>query len=187
MALVAQGGSDDLHNCCINRLMGRGNDNHNKGRDEVMNTEIGRYYWLAPWDLASDHLMISELRWDVLSASPVIVIGHAGDKASIVTNAEGGYSWCVMNEDLTPIHTKFRMKALEDVDKPASDPVHHPSHYTYGKIETIDFIMDKDLNFNLGNAVKYVVRSGHKGNAVQDLEKAKQYIDFEIQHLKGER
>ena len=40
MALVAQGGSDDLHNCCTNRLMGRGNDNHNKGRDEVMNTEI---------------------------------------------------------------------------------------------------------------------------------------------------
>lgn len=40
MALVAQGGSDDLHNCCINGLMGRGNDNHNKGRDEVMNTEI---------------------------------------------------------------------------------------------------------------------------------------------------
>ena len=37
MALVAQGGSDDLHNCCTNRLMGRGNDNHNKGRNEVMN------------------------------------------------------------------------------------------------------------------------------------------------------
>lgn len=48
MALVAQGGSDDLHDCCINRLMGRGNDNHNEGRDEVMNTEIGRCYWLAP-------------------------------------------------------------------------------------------------------------------------------------------
>ena len=40
MALVAQGGSDDLHNCCINRFMGRGNDNHNEGKDEVMNTEI---------------------------------------------------------------------------------------------------------------------------------------------------
>ena len=38
MALVAQGGSDDLHDCCINSLMGRGNDNHNEGKDEVMNT-----------------------------------------------------------------------------------------------------------------------------------------------------
>ena len=65
MALVAQGGSDDLHNCCINRFMGRGNDNHNKGRNEVMNTEIGRFYWLARWDIVSDYLMIEGLRWDV--------------------------------------------------------------------------------------------------------------------------
>lgn len=68
-----------------------------------------------------------------------------------------------------------------------SDPVHHPAHYNYGKIEVIDFILDKNLSFNLGNVVKYVARAGHKGDAIRDLEKAKQYIDFEIQHLKGER
>lgn len=77
----------------------------------------------------------------------------------------------------------------------ASDPVAHPAHYTYGKIEVIDFIQDKDLNFALGNAVKYIVRAGHKAEqgmsdeekAIQDLEKAKQYIDFEIEHRKGVR
>lgn len=75
------------------------------------------------------------------------------------------------------------------------DPVAHPAHYTYGKIEVIDFIQDKDLNFALGNAVKYIVRAGHKAEqgmsdeekAIQDLEKAKQYIDFEIEHRKGVR
>lgn len=66
--------------------------------------------------------------------------------------------------------------------------VSHPSHYTYGKIECIDFIQDKNLNFCLGNAIKYIVRAGHKASngmtanekAIEDLEKAKQYIDFEI-------
>ena len=79
--------------------------------------------------------------------------------------------------------------------KSVYDSVSHPSHYTYGKIECIDFIFDKDLNFALGNAIKYIVRAGHKSSAgmsdeektIHDLEKAKQYIDFEIEHIKGER
>lgn len=76
-----------------------------------------------------------------------------------------------------------------------SDNVKHPSHYTYGKIETIDFILDKGLDFPLGSAVKYIVRAGHKESAgmtqaekaIEDLEKAKQYLDFEIEHIRGER
>lgn len=76
-----------------------------------------------------------------------------------------------------------------------NDSVSHPSHYTYGKIECVDFIFDKELNFALGNAIKYIVRSGHKSSkgmsdddkAIQDLEKAKQYIDFQIAHIKGEK
>ena len=42
------------------------------------------------------------------------------------------------------------------------DPVTHPSHYTDGKIEVIDYIEDKGLDFHLGNAVKYISRAGHK-------------------------
>ena len=64
------------------------------------------------------------------------------------------------------------------------DPVDHPSHYTYGNIETIDFIEDKNLNFNRGNAIKYIVRAGHKNDEIQDLEKAVWYINHEIQRLK---
>lgn len=66
------------------------------------------------------------------------------------------------------------------------DPVSHPAHYTYGKIETIDFIEDKGLNFSRGNAVKYIVRAGHKQNELEDLEKAKWYIEREIKRIKGE-
>ena len=68
------------------------------------------------------------------------------------------------------------------------DKVNHPSHYTYGKIEVIDFIEDKELNFNLGNVVKYVARTGKKkssgksleAKALEDLKKAKWYLDREI-------
>ena len=70
----------------------------------------------------------------------------------------------------------------------ADDPVNHPSHYTKGKIEVADFIADQKLNFDRGNAVKYVCRAGSKDpdKEIQDLEKAIWYINHEIKMLKGE-
>ncbi len=66
------------------------------------------------------------------------------------------------------------------------DPVNHPSHYTDGKIEVIDFITDKKLGFCLGNAVKYIARAGKKdpSKTVEDLEKAIWYIKHHIETLK---
>ena len=64
--------------------------------------------------------------------------------------------------------------------EPQPDPVNHPYHYKVGGIETIDFIEAKNLNYNMGNAVKYISRADHKGNKKQDLEKAKWYIDREL-------
>ena len=63
------------------------------------------------------------------------------------------------------------------------DPVNHPSHYTYGKIEVIDYIEDKQLDFLLGNVVKYVSRAGHKDDALQDLKKAAWYLNRKIMQL----
>lgn len=60
------------------------------------------------------------------------------------------------------------------------DLVNNPPHYRVGGIETIDFIEAKNLNYNLGNAVKYITRADHKDNRVQDLEKARWYIEREI-------
>lgn len=65
-----------------------------------------------------------------------------------------------------------------------ANDVSHPPHYCVGKIEVIDFIVDQGMNYCLGNVVKYVCRADHKGSKRQDLEKAKQYIDFELE--KGE-
>ena len=66
---------------------------------------------------------------------------------------------------------------------PSHDPVDHPAHYTGGGIETIDFIEAKCLDFCLGNVVKYVVRAGHKGDKLEDLKKARWYLDREIGNL----
>lgn len=71
--------------------------------------------------------------------------------------------------------------------QPKADVVNHPSHYTDGKIEVIDFIEDKKLNFHRGNAVKYIARAGKKNpeKEIEDLEKARWYIDREIKRLGG--
>lgn len=62
-----------------------------------------------------------------------------------------------------------------------TDLVNHPPHYKTGGIETIDFIEAKDLNYRLGNVVKYVSRAGKKTtDPVQDLEKALFYLQREI-------
>lgn len=67
--------------------------------------------------------------------------------------------------------------------EPKADMVNHPPHYKVGGIETIDFIEAKQLNYNLGNAVKYITRADHKGARKQDLEKAVWYLQREINNL----
>lgn len=66
-----------------------------------------------------------------------------------------------------------------------TDAVTHPAHYTDGKIEVIDFIEDKNLNYHRGNAVKYIARAGKKDPAkeIEDLRKASWYINREIDRL----
>jgi hypothetical protein len=63
---------------------------------------------------------------------------------------------------------------------PVDDAVNHPSHYTHGNIEVIEAIEDWQLPYFLGNVVKYVARCDHKGNPVEDLRKAKFYLEREI-------
>lgn len=65
------------------------------------------------------------------------------------------------------------------IDKQCDD-INHPSHYTQGDIEVIDYIEDKKLGYRLGNVVKYVSRAGHKDDAIKDLKKARWYLNREI-------
>jgi hypothetical protein len=69
---------------------------------------------------------------------------------------------------------------LITMEEPVNDPVNNPAHYTVGGIDTIDFIEAKGLSYHLGNAIKYISRSYHKGSRRQDLEKAIWYINREL-------
>ena len=62
----------------------------------------------------------------------------------------------------------------------------NPQHYRIGGVQPIDVIEAWDLGFSLGNTVKYISRAGRKdaSKLVEDLEKARWYLDREIARLK---
>ena len=64
--------------------------------------------------------------------------------------------------------------------------INHPDYYSSGGIEAIDFIEAHNLNFNLGNVIKYVTRAGRKDgeDSITALEKARWYIEREITRIK---
>lgn len=75
-----------------------------------------------------------------------------------------------------------------------NNSITHPSHYTSGKIEVIDFITDQKLDFCLGNVIKYISRAGKKEGdenknqtieekTIEDLKKARFYLDYKIKIL----
>lgn len=61
--------------------------------------------------------------------------------------------------------------------------VDHPAHYNQGNYEVIDVICDWGLDFIEGNVIKYVARSRHKENRLEDLQKAKWYLNYLIDSL----
>ena len=70
------------------------------------------------------------------------------------------------------------------VHRGANDSIEHPSHYTFSKIEPIDVIEAWGLGFHLGCLLKYVCRAGRKGERLEDLRKARWYLDREIARLR---
>lgn len=67
--------------------------------------------------------------------------------------------------------------------KPA-DPVNHPNHYCAHPSGVECIQVTEHMNFNLGNAVKYIWRSDLKNDAIEDLEKAVWYVNREINRRK---
>jgi hypothetical protein len=63
----------------------------------------------------------------------------------------------------------------------AMSNVDHPKHYNAGKYEVIDVIEDWKLGFHLGNVVKYIARAEHKADALEDMKKARWYLNRAIE------
>lgn len=75
-----------------------------------------------------------------------------------------------------------KIPTVKAEEKSVSDSI-HPSYYKGKNFEVIDFIEEYELDFRLGNAVKYIARAGKKNpdKYIEDLEKAKYYLEREIQ------
>ena len=73
-----------------------------------------------------------------------------------------------------------------------TEPVHHPNHYTWRGEECLTIISamtdgsDGYEGYCIGNIIKYLYRYPRKGDMVQDLEKAREYMDMLIRYFKGE-
>lgn len=87
------------------------------------------------------------------------------------------------------------LKAFQQFNQSeASEPlsvITHPSHYTAGGIEVIDYIRAKLTpeqyqGYLRGNVIKYVSRYGLKGDGLGDLKKAQAYLNWLIEHVEGE-
>lgn len=92
---------------------------------------------------------------------------------------DGGCDVCPDNK-VYPVGEQLEFEFM----KPENDPVSNPSHYTLGKIEVFDFISAWELSFAEGNVVKYLIRAPYKGKRVEDLMKARWYLDQLIEEAK---
>ena len=103
----------------------------------------------------------------------------------ICTNCKAGFmcSCICNNKKIKSIKSRIKKRA----DK-AKENVRHPDHYLKSSgHEVIDVINAWELNFSLGNAIKYIARAGRKDTQkeIEDLEKAKFYIEMQIEEIKN--
>lgn len=83
-----------------------------------------------------------------------------------------------------PVAQTIEEQEVKTIELPKTeDVINHPSHYTRGKIEVIDFIEDQQLPYHLGNVIKYIARAGYKGDKLEDLKKARWYLDRYINEV----
>lgn len=66
------------------------------------------------------------------------------------------------------------------------DIINNPSHYTMHDIEPINVIESWQLGFHLGNTIKYIARCEYKGTKLQDLKKARFYLDRCIKNMEAQ-
>lgn len=91
-------------------------------------------------------------------------------------------SWAIADKER-------REKERREIEIRKQESIDHPSHYGGDTVyETIKVIDAWRLNFNLGNAVKYISRAGKKDKSktLEDLKKARWYLDREIKSMEQE-
>lgn len=118
-----------------------------------------------------------------LGSKPKKEVEEEAKMTTVDSNETVGRQKVDSNKETVQVPTAEHMDTMYGNIK--HDAVNHPSHYTRGKIEVIDFIEDQQLPYHLGNVVKYVARAGYKGDKLEDLKKARWYLDRYINEVMG--
>jgi len=106
--------------------------------------------------------------------------GHLDDCDMSICKCGLRFKWCE-NCNPTPPKPDHEVAMEKEIAKiEQEDRVNHPSHYQGKNLEVIDVIEAFGLGFNLGNVVKYVLRSSKKGDRTENLRKALWYLEREI-------
>ena len=103
---------------------------------------------------------------------------------ALLLNKDGVNSWLAASKNTKWSILEDDLKLVSEETKVSEElPMSTPEHYNQGGIEPKDFINSHNLNFNLGNCVKYVCRAEYKGSQEQDLKKAIDYLHFELERI----
>lgn len=108
-----------------------------------------------------------------------------GDQPRVETGEQDPLLRTMIEDDIVREPQPAWASAVESEAKEEADLVNHPPHYTQhpSGVECIQIV--EHMNFCRGNAVKYIWRAGDKGNEIEDLKKARWYLDREIERLQN--
>lgn len=144
--------------------------------EDIINLKVGNKVYLKSYEKVKHDVCLSENNWN-----------RFYNKLLLVTNSDDDFYTLFDEETHDCIEVPIYM--IASVYKKSSSKVHHPDHYNQNGMEVWDVInaFTKDLEgaeaFYAGNAIKYILRWNHK-NGIEDLEKAKVYIDKIIEGRK---
>lgn len=115
--------------------------------------------------------------------------GYPAGTNVAVSELSGAYAYCEDDRGFSILLEADDLEAVGDhtpaPSPPQGDPVHRPHHYARFEIEPVEFIMKNGLPFAIGNVIKYCCRWDAK-DGIQDLKKARRYLDMEIKRLEGD-
>lgn len=132
------------------------------------------------WDNIN-YFIDNSLRYIQLGCTNELINNDILDTDTIIEDIKNEVDRIVELFNKKPELTSISSNVSSNVSPTLSRPAHYGGEDN--PFEAIKIIHHYNLNFNLGNIIKYTLRCGKKDEAIKELEKIKQYADFEIQRL----
>lgn len=132
------------------------------------------------WDNIN-YFIDNSLRYIQLGCTNELINNDILDTETIIKDIKNEIDRLVELLRIKPKITSISSNVSSNVSSTLSRPAHYGGKDN--PFEAIKIIHHYNLNFNLGNIIKYTLRCGKKDEAIKELEKIKQYADFEIQRL----